>query len=285
MKIALLGADGQLSFDLKRTLKAHELVSITRADFDVTDVCSARDHLSELCPDVIINTTAYHRVDICESAPDIAFGVNAVAVFQLASIARELDALFVHISTDYVFDGRQSVPYTERSEVSPLSVYASSKLSGEHLVRSVSEEHLLIRTCGLYGVAGSAGKGGNFVETMIRKARKGESIRVVSDQIVGPTATLDLARQIGLLLDTNEHGLFHVSAEGSCSWFDFAAAIFELTGIDASLEPTTKEFHKTAATRPAFSVLENARLKELGLNRMRHWRKGLIDYLQEKHGI
>ncbi len=285
MKIALLGANGQLAFDLKRTLATHELVPLTRVDFDVTDVESMRACLSDIRPDAIINTTAFHQVDLCESRPKDAFGVNAVAVFHLAELAAELAALMVHLSTDYVFDGQQDEPYTEESPARPLSVYANSKLAGEYFVRSVLDRYVLIRTCGLYGVAGSAGKGGNFVETMIRKARAGEEIRVVSDQVVGPTPTADLASQIEVLLETEDYGLFHASSEGGCSWFDFAAAILELSGLEAKLEPTTTEFHKTPATRPGFSLLENSRLKKLGLNRMRPWREGLADYLQEKHGF
>ncbi len=285
MKIALLGANGQLAFDLKRTLAAHELIPFTRVDFDVTDVESMRACLLDIRPDAIINTTAFHQVDLCESRPEVAFGVNAVAVFHLAELAAELAALMIHLSTDYVFDGQQDEPYTEDSPARPVSVYANSKLAGEYFVRSVLDRYFLIRTCGLYGVAGSAGKGGNFVETMIRKARAGEEIRVVSDQVVGPTPTADLASQIEVLLETEDYGLFHASSEGGCSWFDFAAAILELSDLEARLEPTTKEFHKTPATRPPFSLLENSRLKKLGLNRMRPWREGLADYLQEKHGF
>lgn len=285
MKIAILGANGQLAFDLKRALSSHDLVLLTRADFDVTDAEAMRQSLSAAQPDVIINTTAFHQVDVCESRPGDAFEVNAVAVFHMAGIAADLDATLVHISTDYVFDGESREPYREDSPTGPVSAYANSKVAGEFFVRAIPPKHFVIRTCGLYGVAGSAGKGGNFVETMIRKARAGDDIRVVSDQIVGPTPTTDLALQIGTLLETDQYGLFHASSQGSCSWYEFASAIFELTGIQAKLEPTTKEFHQTAARRPAYSVMENARLKALGLDRMPHWRKGLEGYLKEKHGI
>ena len=183
MKIAILGANGQLAFDLTRTLTAHDLIPFTRADFDVTNTGAMRRSLSEARPEVIINTTAFHQVDVCESKPDEAFGVNAVAVFHLAGLAAELDATLVHISTDYVFDGESRKPYGEDSPTRPISTYANSKLAGEFFVRSIPPKHFLIRTCGLYGVAGSAGKGGNFVETMIRKARAGDDIRVVSDQM------------------------------------------------------------------------------------------------------
>lgn len=285
MKIALLGANGQLAFDLTRTLGNHELIPFTRSDFDVTDSPAMGEALEDARPNVIINTTAFHRVDACESAAAEAFRVNAVAPFHLASTASRLGALLVHISTDYVFDGEAGKPYVETDVPGPTSVYANSKLAGEYFVRSVAADHLLIRTCGLYGVAGGSGKGGNFVETMLRKAEAGDDILVVSDQIVTPTPTTDLARQVSLLLENGYRGLVHCSAEGSCSWYEFARSIFEFSGIDARLEPTTAQNHKTPARRPAYSVLENHRLKQDGLNVMPDWRQGLAGYLKEKHGI
>ncbi len=285
MKIALLGAKGQLAFDLKRVLAGHELVAFTRADFDVTDRAAARDCLLDLRPDAIINTTAFHQVDLCESRPDDAFGVNAIAVFHLARCAQEIGARLVHISSDYVFDGDSRRPYSEEDIPRPISVYANSKLAGEYFIQSECEKHILIRTCGLYGAAGLSGKGHNFVESMLQKSRTGEGIRVVEDQVVTPTPTVDLARQLECLLGADQYGLFHCTAEGSCSWFEFARAIFELSGLLADLEPTDRSVYKTPARRPAYSVLDNARLNELGLNRMRHWRTGLADYLFEKHGF
>ncbi len=278
-RIALLGANGQLGQDLRRSLRAHDVVPLTRADFDVTDHLLTAAVLRDIRPGIIINTTAYHRVDDCETQPEPAYRVNALAVLNLARVANESDAVLVHFSTDYVFDGRLSEPYTEQSEPMPLSVYANSKLAGEYLVRSAARKCVLIRTCGLYGEMGSRGKGGNFVEMMLRKASAGERIQVVSDQVVTPTYTKDLAEQIALLLSTTHTGLFHITSEGECSWFEFARAIFEFTGIDADLVPTTSNLYKTPAIRPRYSVLENARLKGLGINRMRHWREALSDYL------
>jgi len=285
MKIALLGANGQLASDLKRALSTHDLVAFTRNDFDVTDREATRERLVASEPEVIINTTAFHKVDVCESEPEEAFGVNAIAVFGLASVAQELGAKLVHISTDYVFDGASREPYSEESVPRPTSIYAASKLAGEYGVRSTCERHIVVRTCGLYGAAGISGKGRNFVETMLGKAAAGDRIRVVDDQIVTPTPTADLAAQMALLVETDAHGLFHCTAEGSCSWYEFARAIFELSGLEARLEPTSGDTYKTPAARPAYSVLENRRLNALGLNRMRHWRSGLADYLSIKHGF
>ena len=282
MKIALLGANGQLGHDLQIALQSYDVTPLTRNDVDVTDFARARAVLTDIRADVVLNTTAYHRVDDCETHPELAYQVNASAVLNLVRIANDLDAVLVHISTDYVFDGSVQTPYTETSEPFPLSVYANSKLAGELLIRAMSRKYFLIRSCGLYGVAGSRGKGGNFVETMIAKASRHEPIQVVNDQIVTPTYTVDLADQIVRVLPTTQYGLFHMTNEGSCTWYEFAKSIFELAGMDADLSPTTSTFYKLPAKRPQYSVLENARLKELGLNQMRHWRDALAAYLKDK---
>lgn len=281
MRIALLGANGQLGRDLTRSLSQNSVTPLTRSEFDVTDHARARAVLTDLRPEIILNTTAFHRVDDCESHPEAARALNVDAVENLVRISNELNATLVHLSTDYVFDGKSSVPYTEQSEPRPLSVYGKSKFEGEKLVRAQAQKYFLLRSCGLYGKAGSRGKGGNFVETMLGKAKRGEKIQVVSDQLVTPTYTIDLANQIAALLPTSHYGLFHITNEGSCSWFEFARTIFEMAGVKANLEPTTSELYKTPAIRPRYSVLENARLKELGLNRMRHWREALAAYLNE----
>jgi dTDP-4-dehydrorhamnose reductase len=285
MKIALLGANGQLGHDLQPALHSHDITPLTRNEIDVTNFSRTRELLLEIRPDLILNTTAYHRVDDCETQPELAYQTNALAVLNLLRIANDLDAVLIHISTDYVFDGSAGEPYTEDSVPFPLSVYANSKLAGECLIRGMCKKYFLIRTCGLYGSAGSQGKGGNFVETMIAKAKRRESIRVVNDQVVTPTYTVDLAHQIARVLHLAEYGLYHMTNEGSCTWYEFARAIFELSGIDADLSPTTSEIYKTPAIRPRYSVLENARLKKLGQNGMRHWRDALAAYLKEKNHL
>jgi dTDP-4-dehydrorhamnose reductase len=245
----------------------------------VTDFERARVLLADARPELIVNLTAYHRVDDCESHPDLAYAVNASAVLNLIRVANDLGARLVQFSSDYVFDGNSNTPYDESSVPFPLSVYANSRLAGEYLVRSEAQRYVLIRTCGLYGRAGSQGKGGNFVETMLKKARNNEPIRVVDDQIVTPTSTKDLARQVASLVTTPHEGLFHATNEGSCSWYEFAGAILDIAGLKANLTRTTSEFYKTPARRPRYSVLENRRLKELGLNRMLPWRDALTEYL------
>jgi len=285
MRIAVLGSNGQLGRDLLQELAGHDLFPLTRAEFDVTDHVLARSLLSNLKPDIVLNTTAYHRVDDCETQAELAYNVNALAVLNLVRIVNDLDATLVHISTDYVFDGKSRTPYTEDSAALPLSIYGNSKLAGELLVRTMARKHFVIRSCGLYGRAGSRGKGGNFVETMLTKGRSGDPLRVVNDQTVTPTSTLELARHMSALLTTTHYGLYHMTAEGACSWYEFAAAIFELAGIPANLSPTTSDLYKTPALRPRYSVLENARLKQLGMHPMRHWRDALAEYLHSKTSV
>jgi dTDP-4-dehydrorhamnose reductase len=282
LRIGILGANGQLGSDLVKALAGHDLLALTRNRFDVTDHQAAHEAIIQARPEVLINTTAYHRVDDCESQPETAYAVNVLAVLNLIRAANEIGATLVHFSTDYVFDGASSIPYTETSPPMPLSVYGNSKLAGEYLVRTMTKRYLLIRTCGLYGAAGSRGKGGNFVETMLSKARAGEKIRVVADQVLTPTYTADLAGQLRVMLEAEQIGLFHCTSEGMCSWFEFAQSVFELAKLKADLSPTTSDLYKTPAIRPKFSVLENARLKTLQMNRMRHWRDALAAYLLEK---
>jgi dTDP-4-dehydrorhamnose reductase len=211
-----------------------------------------------------------------------AFQVNAYGVRNLALAAREVDAKLIHFSTDYVFEGNLRRPLNESDQTNPINAYGVSKLAGEKLVHYLWPKSFIIRTCGLYGHAGSSGKGGNFVETMLRKASTGESIRVVNDQIVTPTSTRELARKVSQLIHTEEYGLYHITADGACSWFEFARQIFELARVPAHLSPATSEQFKAAARRPGYSVLENARLKWLGIDDLKDWREALQEYLQSR---
>ncbi len=280
MRIALLGSNGQLGNDLTIALSEHDLRVFTREHFDVTDHVAARVALIDVKPELILNTTAYHRVDDCETQPELAYGSNVFAVLNLVRVANELNATLVHISTDYVFDGRKRSPYTEDDLPFPLSIYGNSKLAGEYLVRTTAKKYFLIRSCGLYGKAGSRGKGGNFVETILKKAKSGDSMRVVNDQTVTPTSTASLAEQIAELVRTQRYGLYHMTNEGQCSWYEFAAAICEIAGIKADIAPTTSELYKAPALRPQYSVLANSRLQEMGLNHMPHWRDALTRYIR-----
>ena len=285
MTTVVIGANGQLGSELRQAFKGHDLVPLAHTDLELTDRAQVREALDKYRPGLILNTAAYHRVDECEDEAERAFAVNALAVRDLAIAAREIGAVLVHFSTDYVFDGRQSRPYREGDPPGPLSVYATSKLAGEFFVRAVLDRYFLIRTCGLYGTAGSRGKGGNFVETMLQLAREGREIRVVGDQVLTPTSAKELAKKVRQLVETGRYGLYHITNSGECSWYQFASAILELAGLRARLSETTSAAYGARATRPAYSVLDNANLRSLGLDDLRDWRDALADYLSDRKQI
>jgi dTDP-4-dehydrorhamnose reductase len=283
--VVLLGANGQLGTDLQAALTGVRLTPLAHADLDVCDAERVTAVLGSLRPDVVINTTAFHKVDVCEDEPAPSFAVNASAVCRLARLGRDLGYTLIHFSTDYVFDGRARTPYGEDTLPNPLNVYGVSKLAGEHLVRAYARRYYLLRTTGLYGVAGSSGKGGNFVETMICLGKSGNPVRVVDDQVLTPTATADLAAAVGQLVARDgevPYGLYHVTSAGQCSWHAFAQAIFELCGMSVDLSPITTVESGSKAVRPAFSVLGHARWIGTGLAELRPWREALADYLRAK---
>jgi dTDP-4-dehydrorhamnose reductase len=282
VKIAIIGADGQLGSELVKTLPKEDLAPLFYPDFDITRPKEMRATLDRLEPDVVINTAAFHRVDECEDNPQTAFLVNATAVRDLAMAALDLGFVLVHFSTDYVFDGKKGRPYIEEDQPNPLSVYAVSKLAGEFFVRSLLQRYFLVRTCGLYGEASSREKGYNFVDRMISLAVEAKKIRVVSDQWVTPTSAAELAEKIGELIRTNQFGLYHLTNEGQCTWFQFAQRIFSLAGTDARLEPVDSREFGAKARRPPYSVLENRKAKSIGLPAFSPWPEALKAYLGKK---
>ncbi len=279
MRYLIIGANGQLGSDLVRVFAEEDLVALTHDDVEVCDIASVRKALGRFAPDLVINTAAYHKVDLCEDHVEEAFAVNALGVRNVALICREFNCALMHFSTDYVFDGRKREPYVEDDLPSPLNAYGISKLAGECFVRSLLDRYFILRTSGLFGVAGSSGKGGNFVETMLRLASEGRPIRVVDDQVLSPTYTLDLARQAWVLASGKHYGLYHATSHGACSWYQFAAKIFAMEGLSPVLAPQTTAESGSRAVRPVYSELDNQRLQSLGLDRMRDWEDGLADYL------
>ncbi len=279
MIIALIGADGQLGTDLRETLAAEDVRPLFYPDFDVTDAGGSAAKLRDLGPDVVINTSAFHRVDECEDRIEDAFRINAFAVRDLARTCRDIDAVLVHFSTDFVFDGASSRPYVETDRPGPLSVYGTSKLAGEHLLTAEWGRHFIVRTCGLFGRAGCLEKGRNFVETMIWLASSRRTIRVVNDQVVGPTSTVELARAVRALIGTEAYGLYHLTSRGGCTWFEFARRIFELIGVEADLLPVGSKEFGAKARRPAYSLLDDAKARALGIPGCSDWETALKDYL------
>ena len=282
MKIAVIGADGQLGTDLMRVLAGDDVKPLYYPEFDVTRPELMRSLFQELKPEVVINTAAFHRVDECEDHPETSFRVNSIAVRDLARLASELDFVLVHFSTDYVFDGRKMAPYVESDPPNPLSVYAVSKLAGEFFVRALAEKHFLVRTCGLFGRSSCREKGYNFVDRMISLAEEGKTIRVVDDQWVGPTSTEELAERISDLIRTDHYGLYHLTSRGQCTWFQFAKEIFSLLGRTPRLEPVSSKDFAAKARRPLYSVLENDRARKAGLRDLSAWNEALRVYLEKR---
>ncbi len=283
MNYAVLGAAGQLGRDLCPRL-AGQVTALTRERADLTRPDTLRATLTTLRPDVVINCAAYNFVDKAETEPEAAFAVNAWGVRALAGVCRDLNCVLVHFSTDYVFglDESRRVPYRETEAPGPVSVYGLSKLTGEYLVRALCPRHFVLRTCGLYGVWGSGGKGGNFVETMLRLAGQGKALKVVADQTCTPSYTVDVATATAALVQTDRYGLYHLTNGGSCSWHELARTIFAIAGVSANLSPTTSHAYGAPARRPAYSVLATGAYEALGLPPLRPWQEALAAYLQER---
>jgi len=286
-KIALVGANGQLATDIAKVFpkeKISDLILLAHKDIEINDTASVQSALSKVNPDLVFNTAAYNRVDDAEREPETAFAINAVGPKNLAQYCKEKDIPFAHVSTDYVFgaDIHRFAPYTEDDAPGPINAYGISKLAGELFTQYITQKHFIIRSSGLFGVAGSSGKGGNFIELMLKIAREKGQVRVVADQIATPTYTLDLAKQILAIIETGTYGLYHATAQGSCSWYEFAKEIFRLTNTKVDLVSVSSSEFPTPAKRGAYSVLENKKSKELGIDVMRPWQEGLKDYLKEK---
>lgn len=284
MRILLIGAAGQLGQDLLPVLEkgGHKVVPVTHEQLEICSAEAVREKVANAGAQSIINTAAFHRVDDCEDQAEKAFAVNVMGVRNLAQAAEHAGAVLVHFSTDYVFGGETRTPYVETDLPQPLSIYAMSKLAGEFAARRYCSRHFVIRTCGLYGMGGSRSKGGNFVETMLKLAAQKKTIQVVADQIVTPTSTADLAERLVPLIESENYGLYHMTNTGQCSWHEFAAEVFRLAKITADLQPTDSQSFGAKARRPAYSVLDNCRLRSVGVDEFRSWQEALGDYMRER---
>jgi dTDP-4-dehydrorhamnose reductase len=280
MKVLLIGANGQLGSDLCIALKEYDLTALTDKDIDITDIDSVLEAYNRHKPQTVINTAAYVRVDDCQDNVDMAYKINALGARNVAAAAQEAGAALVHLSTDYVFGGdeKRAVPYTEFDPPAPISVYGDSKLAGEKYIQHLCNRYFIVRTSALFGVAGSMGKGGNFVETMIKLAQEKEELRVVNDQVFSPTYAKDLAAKIVQLINTRYYGIFHITNSGVCSWYEFTKEIVKLAGFNTIVKPIKSIDYPQKAARPSYSVLDNYQLKLLGLDDMKSWQDALKDY-------
>ena len=281
MKIVVIGSTGQFGTDLVKAFQnGHEVTGLTHRELEVIDYQSCL-LLKEHKPDVVINTAAFHKTDQCEDEPLKTFSVNALGARNVATVSKEISAASVFVSTDYVFDGFKNEPYSEDDIPNPISTYGISKLAGEFFTRQ-NPKHYVFRVASLFGAAGASGKGGNFVETMIGKAKKNEAITVVDDMWMSPTYTRDSAMIIRKVVESKlPSGIYHATNGGYCSWFEFTQAIMKLAGLNANLTSTKTIQVKTKAARPKFSALRTIKLPKYGIP-IRDWKEALGDYLVEK---
>jgi dTDP-4-dehydrorhamnose reductase len=282
MRVAVIGANGQLGHDVVAafTTKKDEVLAVNHSDIELSSIDSVSAKLKELCPQLIVNTAAMHHVENCERQPDRAFAVNGIGSRNLAVIAAELNATLMHVSTDYVFDGSKRNPYEESDAPNPLNVYGNTKLSGEHFVRATVPKHFVVRTAAIYGKSPCRAKGGlNFIELMLKLARERGELRVIDSEWTTPTSTLEIARQLVSLSRSEHYGLYHATAEGSCSWYEFAHEIFSIMGTRVKLEVAGANEFPSKVPRPKYSVLENSALKRNNLNIFKPWQESVREYL------
>ena len=289
MKVVLLGPDGQLGYDIR---KAHdeagapfELLPVGRGRLDVT-APNLAEQLAQRSFDVLVNCTGYHKTDEVEDNAELAFAVNAHAVRAMARACARRGARLVHVSTDYVFggDAKRSTPLREDDPVAPVNVYGASKLLGETLAQLACKDVVVVRVASLFGVAGASGKGGNFVETMLRLARERGELKVVDDQVMSPTATADVARVLLRMLSEDcPAGTYHAVNGGMASWYEFAREIVRQARVSAEVMPCASEAFQTRAARPAYSVLDNGKIASVA-GKMPSWEEALARYLAASPG-
>jgi dTDP-4-dehydrorhamnose reductase len=285
MRVAIIGSKGQLGSDLLDVLAEagnYEVFGLSHREIECTDSVSIEKALQPVRPDVVVNCAAFVRVDESEDRPDEVFRVNSLGALAVARACAGIDALCVYISTDYVFDGEKGSPYTERDAPYPINVYGVSKLAGEYLVQQAAPRWLVARMASLFGKAGSSGKGGNFVETILAKARAREPLRLVDDIRMSPTYARDAAQALERLLREGTVGLFHLANTGNCTWYEFASKALELVDLKHRIDPVSASLYPMKARRPKDSSLEstkpNPSLKEC----LRPWEEALESYLLEK---
>ncbi|MHB1314633.1 MAG: dTDP-4-dehydrorhamnose reductase [Christensenellales bacterium] len=279
--ILIIGSNGQLGRQMQKAFTGRDIpfFALDYPEVDITQMESVQKLVEGVKPQTVINCAAYTNVDKAEAEEEVAYQVNAVGPKNIAEVCREKDIELVHISTDYVFSGTPCLangrprPYVESDVCDPKTAYGRTKLQGERFVQDICNKYYILRTAWLYG------EGTNFIRTMLQLAQTHDTIRVVDDQIGSPTSTVDLANAICSLTGSGAYGLYHATCEGQCSWYEFACRIFKLKQMDIKVLPVTSEEFVRPAKRPAWSVLENAALKQIGKNSFRSWDEALCEYL------
>ncbi len=283
MRAVVIGGNGQLGTDLVTELAAagHAVISLTHADIEIGDAGSVDRALGKFDADLVVNTAAMHNVEACEQEPDEAFRVNGLGARNLARACAATGGMLVHLSTDYVFSGEKTFPYVETDTARPINSYGITKLAGEHYALANNPNTAIVRVSAIYGANPCrAKKSDNFVKLMLRLGAERGSVKVVNDEFVSPTYTVDVARQIVAIAEAGATGVFHATSAGQCSWNEFARAIFEATGSPAQVELASSADFPAKVPRPLYSVLDNAALRSRGLDRMPPWRDALKRYVK-----
>jgi dTDP-4-dehydrorhamnose reductase len=280
MKVVVTGAAGQLGQDVLLELERrnHQGVGADRQQLDITIEENVIAYINEIKPDVILNCAAYTNVDAAEENEEDAYLINAIGTENLAKAAKQIGAKLLHVSTDYVFDGTASVPYEVDEPTKPLGAYGRTKLAGEQLLQKHLDEFFIVRTAWVYGVYGN-----NFVKTMIRLGKERGEVGVVHDQVGSPTYTVDLAKFMVELMETDKYGIYHATNSGVCSWYEFAVEIFKQAKMDVQVNPLTSEQFPRPAARPKYSVLSKKMIEKQGLTPLRDWKEALAAYLSKSN--
>lgn len=282
MHVMIVGARGQLGTDLLQAFGDAQVTPYDSEDMDIGDEAKVQQQIAFMGPDLVINAAAFTRVDECEREHVRAFQVNALGPLHLARACKRWDIPLMHISTNYVFDGEKGAPYVEGDLPRPVNAYGLTKLAGEHYIHYTWHKSFIVRVSGLFGLTPSRMKGTNFVEAMLRLGAKGTRLRIVSDERISPTYTLDAAQRLAQLAESKSYGVYHLSNGGVCTWLEFARAIFDEAGLNVDLQPVTAEEYGAPARRPPNSSMENLRFAEEGYSPMRDWRDALADYLARR---
>lgn len=285
MKLLLIGKTGQLGGSILKLWSGQDIIAPGRDELDIGSRQSIEDVVTRYVPDVVVNTAAFHNVPLCEDETGSAFAVNCVAVRDLAAVCKRSGSRLVTFSSDYVFGGDKRTPYLEGDKLAPLQMYGISRAAGEYAAMATTDNVLVIRTCGLYGVSGAKSKGGNFVDKRLSDAATQKVMEMGSDQFVAPTYTDDLASAVLALIvhQDAKPGIYHLVNEGECSWYEFTRAIYEIAGLDVEVKPVDRGGMTGAMRRPLYSVLANTKARDLGIV-LPHWRNALERYIKAKHG-
>lgn len=281
MRIVVIGANGQLGSDIVSAFleNGDKVIELNHDNIELEEFDIVEKILIETQPEIIVNTAAMHNLEKCEKDPLKSFKVNGIGLRNLSLVSKILNCILVHISTDYVFDGRKKKPYLESDYPSPLNVYGNSKLSGEYFVCSIMQKYFIIRTSGIYGSTPCRAKGHNFVELIFKLANEQDEIRVVDNEVLTPTYTVSLAKQILNLTMTKKFGIYHATSQGQCSWYEFAKKVLQISGTKVKLSKADPSEFPAKTKRPTYSVLRNYNLQNLNMDCMPDWEIALKEYL------